>query len=428
MRNKTAIALLIGLVAISLCGCASSDYKKAEELLAAGSYEEALVLYESLETNGGYEDSAEKVMECNYNIAGKAYEEMDYSKSAEMYAALTEYKDSAELEKKSEYALANVYALNENFIDAYEVFFKLGSYEKSSELASVCQERMLNSADVGDELFYGKYEQDGDTENGEEPIRWLVIAKSDDNDKVLIISKYLLDMVKFSKSDKSEWEISDQREWYNTEFLESVFSETEKNSIQRMITSELTDDLVFNLSAEEARAFFADDESRVATPTEALLAKDFEVWSSQKDSADWWTRSVASAKNGKGVVYVNGSGEVKSTGIAANSPNQYSTGADIGIRPAVCISLSETTEEAQNMLCFGIDSNIGLDNEPDLYQGGKYLKNYQKGGSSGGKCPNCNGTGYVKYYYGSSDLEAWLSGHDSYTTGPCSMCGGTGKG
>lgn len=47
--------------------------------------------------------------------------------------------------------------------------------------------------------------------------------------------------------------------------------------------------------------------------------------------------------------------------------------------------------------------------------------------SSGSKCPNCNGTGYVKYYYGSSDLEAALSGHDSYTVGECSMCDGTGK-
>lgn len=42
------------------------------------------------------------------------------------------------------------------------------------------------------------------------------------------------------------------------------------------------------------------------------------------------------------------------------------------------------------------------------------------------KCINCNGTGTVKYYYGSSDLEAVLSGHDPYTFGSCSMCNGTG--
>lgn len=47
-------------------------------------------------------------------------------------------------------------------------------------------------------------------------------------------------------------------------------------------------------------------------------------------------------------------------------------------------------------------------------------------GTTRKKCLLCNGTGHVRYYYGSSDLEAWLSGHDSYTIGPCTMCKGTG--
>ena len=48
--------------------------------------------------------------------------------------------------------------------------------------------------------------------------------------------------------------------------------------------------------------------------------------------------------------------------------------------------------------------------------------------SSGkGKCYICNGTGYVKYYYGSSDWEAYLNGHDPYWFGKCTSCGGTGK-
>ncbi|MBQ8589211.1 MAG: hypothetical protein IJ486_02020 [Firmicutes bacterium] len=49
------------------------------------------------------------------------------------------------------------------------------------------------------------------------------------------------------------------------------------------------------------------------------------------------------------------------------------------------------------------------------------------GGSGGIKCSNCNGTGGVKYYYGSSDLEAILNGHDSSWYGPCGSCGGDGR-
>lgn len=42
------------------------------------------------------------------------------------------------------------------------------------------------------------------------------------------------------------------------------------------------------------------------------------------------------------------------------------------------------------------------------------------------KCDLCNGTGKVKYYYGSSALEAYLSGHNDYEYGPCSRCDGKG--
>jgi hypothetical protein len=60
------------------------------------------------------------------------------------------------------------------------------------------------------------------------------------------------------------------------------------------------------------------------------------------------------------------------------------------------------------------------------YKAGNYGDYDGSGGS--GSCPMCNGTGSVRYNYGSSDLEAILSGHDPYTYGPCTSCGGTGRG
>lgn len=41
-------------------------------------------------------------------------------------------------------------------------------------------------------------------------------------------------------------------------------------------------------------------------------------------------------------------------------------------------------------------------------------------------CPACGGVGYVKYYYGASDSEAYLDGFDPYTFGECTMCHGSG--
>lgn len=47
--------------------------------------------------------------------------------------------------------------------------------------------------------------------------------------------------------------------------------------------------------------------------------------------------------------------------------------------------------------------------------------------NSNGTCPNCGGTGVVKFYYGASDWEAYMDGVDPYELGECPMCHGTGK-
>lgn len=59
--------------------------------------------------------------------------------------------------------------------------------------------------------------------------------------------------------------------------------------------------------------------------------------------------------------------------------------------------------------------------------GGEAGKRPAKSGTNSSGCPMCNGTGHIKYYYGNSDLEAVLTGHDPYQTGVCPSCNGTGK-
>ena len=49
------------------------------------------------------------------------------------------------------------------------------------------------------------------------------------------------------------------------------------------------------------------------------------------------------------------------------------------------------------------------------------------GSGSSGKCPWCNGTGQMKYYYGSSALEAFIDGQPNSYYAKCGGCGGTGK-
>ncbi len=49
------------------------------------------------------------------------------------------------------------------------------------------------------------------------------------------------------------------------------------------------------------------------------------------------------------------------------------------------------------------------------------------GSSTGSKCVNCGGLGYVKQYYGSSWLDAFLAGEPNYELIKCPLCHGTGK-
>lgn len=83
----------------------------------------------------------------------------------------------------------------------------------------------------------------------------------------------------------------------------------------------------------------------------------------------------------------------------------------------ICLSLSgKTTDEALNLELFGYPSDMDLfDTELE-----------SEGSSLEGKCPACNGSGTIRYNYGSSDLEAWLTGHDAYTLDTCPMCHGRG--
>lgn len=65
----------------------------------------------------------------------------------------------------------------------------------------------------------------------------------------------------------------------------------------------------------------------------------------------------------------------------------------------------------------------------NIKKNGEEVASFHRSSGSGGagSCYWCGGTGKVKYNYGSSDLEAILSGHDPYTYGTCGSCGGTGR-
>lgn len=86
---------------------------------------------------------------------------------------------------------------------------------------------------IGSVVVLGRYEQDGNLENGPEPIEWVIVAISEN--KALLLSKYVLDMRRMSSENKAvQWDTSDLRKWLNESFYNKAFNEEEKELLQKI--------------------------------------------------------------------------------------------------------------------------------------------------------------------------------------------------
>ena len=128
----------------------------------------------------------------------------------------------------------------------------------------------------GEYIVFGRYEQDRNEDNGPEPIEWEVLAEEDG--KMLLISRYVLDVHKFNEERNGEytdvtWETCDLRKWLNNEFLNTAFSTSEQQKIilttlsnpvspgrDVPIESNDTQDKVFCLSVDEVMQYYDFDE------------------------------------------------------------------------------------------------------------------------------------------------------------------------
>lgn len=82
----------------------------------------------------------------------------------------------------------------------------------------------------GDTFFFGEYEQDGNLENGPEPIEWIVLRNK--SNQLYVMSKYGLDNKPYhDRKESVTWENCSLREWLNNEFYNEAFSSEEKAMI-----------------------------------------------------------------------------------------------------------------------------------------------------------------------------------------------------
>lgn len=126
---------------------------------------------------------------------------------------------------------------------------------------------------IGDYVTFGSYEQDNDTSNGAEAIKWQVVDISNGN--ALLVSNYILDNLEYNESEgvygngdseSNPWAQSYVYSWLNKDFAKTAFTEDELKIIVDTTDYTVTDEYgaftgeqigsVFLLSYDEAVKYF----------------------------------------------------------------------------------------------------------------------------------------------------------------------------
>ena len=130
----------------------------------------------------------------------------------------------------------------------------------------------LSNINIGDNIVFGSYEQNGIIDDGKEPIEWIVLKKNENDDSAILISKYILDCYPFNGFNENvTWETCSLRKHMNTVMLIDMFNETElacilptfllnsKNVFNGAYSGEATYDYLFIPGIDEMLAFLSND-------------------------------------------------------------------------------------------------------------------------------------------------------------------------
>ncbi len=209
---------------------------------------------------------------------------------------------------------------------------------------------------IGDIITFGSYEQNNNRQDGPEDLEWIVLEQ--ENDRILVITRACINCMPYhSRLEPVTWESSSLRKWLNEEFIDTAFTEDEK---ERIISVEnknpdhtfaetdsgrATTDQIFILNMEEANTYFTTYASRQAAPTAYAIAQG--AYHNENNQMGWWWLRTTSYYTDH-VTYVTSGGDVSSNGREV-------TRQDAGIRPAMWIrnrlandgTITQTTVEEE---------------------------------------------------------------------------------
>ncbi len=220
----------------------------------------------------------------------------------------------------------------------------------------------LMKADRWDLVTFGRYEQDGNPDNGPEPLEWCVLHKEETGEggtDILLLSRYCISCRAFHAPVQDiTWEASAVRTYLNGPFCREAFDEEEQSLIRTTINENPgndllnidggpdTEDRAFLLNALEYSVYFHDEAERWLTgraeATRQAVQEGIYVAGADPASRQylregeegytrWWLRSPGN--EAYSAQFVEEDGEVFEGGAAVDIDYIY------GLRPAVWVRL-----------------------------------------------------------------------------------------
>ena len=230
---------------------------------------------------------------------------------------------------------------------AYELFHALGGYSDAAQRAQALVEAdpalPYRSVSKGDTVEFGAYEQDGNAQNGPEPIQWIVLDKIDG--QLLLLSADVLEARQYHHVPFEEVT------WMNGDFYEGAFTPVQRGLIETVHNENAdqsitgasggaaTDDRVFALSETESVIYLNTPAARsdIGAAPASVHAAAGPLSVSEDGTADWWLRSPGTY--GFATQFVDATGVPSLSG--ANVDLQY------GVRPALWINVEGAGERSR---------------------------------------------------------------------------------
>lgn len=172
-------------------------------------------------------------------------------------------------------------------------YFSMEAYIRLIQAPMECKQELnaLAAAQVGDEVFFGRYESDL-IRPGRERVSWIVLEKQG-NQYMLVSKKGLAGSVYAPKHEKVGWEQSGLREMLNETMYYELFRTQEQ---QYIVPNPASGDMLSLLSAGQAELYFDSDEARQLALTNAATSYGTNVnvmskannWDNKGYRSSWW--------------------------------------------------------------------------------------------------------------------------------------------